>query len=407
MSKNKKKKVRPLDVRVRKTKMALFPKKERTFLVMIMLFFAVAMVVAGYPDVAMWVGFLFAAYSAIANDSIQTIGTFIASNQDKKWYVLWAFLGGIFIATICYSWFTVDVVGAFDLDGNMIGDGIVDRDVSNGRLASKGYETAPTSFHFLQIAAPIFLIIMTRLRMPVSTTFILLTSFATAGAAVGSVLAKSFSGYVLSFFIGLIVFIALGRFFKKKFKGKPKEYWTIIQWITSGTLWSVWLMQDAANIAVYLPRRMAPYELILFLLVVVVGLGLLLYHKGGKIQKIVLEKSSITDVRFATIIDLVYCVILFYFKLHSNVPMSTTWVFLGLLAGRELGMTLMSVSKNKMTDTMKIIGKDFGFATIGLIVSIIIAVSVNDQLTYESMFTTIPEEFVKGLEKFFSRLIPS
>ena len=40
--------------------------------------------------------FLFAAYAAIANDSIQTIGTFIASNQDKKWWVLWIFIGGIF-----------------------------------------------------------------------------------------------------------------------------------------------------------------------------------------------------------------------------------------------------------------------------------------------------------------------
>ena len=46
------------------------------------------------------------------------------------------------------------------------------------------------SFHFLQIAAPIFLLILTRLRMPVSTTFILLTSFAASPAAVGKVLAK-------------------------------------------------------------------------------------------------------------------------------------------------------------------------------------------------------------------------
>ena len=117
--------------------------------------------------------------------------------------------------------------------------------------------------------------------------------------------------------------------------GEAKFGWTIAQWITSGTLWSVWLMQDAANIAVYLPRSMAFSEFLGFALVVFFGLGLLLYYKGGRIQKIVTEKSVITDVRFATIVDFIYCIILFYFKLHSKVPMSTTWVFIGLLAGIE------------------------------------------------------------------------
>ena len=107
------------------------------------------MFAAPYPQLAMWVGFLFAAYAAVANDSIQTIGTFIASNQDKKWWVLWLFLGGIFVSTITYSWMTVDVVGAINETGEAVGDGIVDRDVSNGRLSAKGFDKAPTSFHFL------------------------------------------------------------------------------------------------------------------------------------------------------------------------------------------------------------------------------------------------------------------
>ena len=79
------------------------------------------------------------------------------------------------------------------------GDGKIDKDVSNARLASKGYEQSPKRFHFLQIAAPIFLLILTRLRMPVSTTFILLTSFAATPSAVGQVLAKSMTGYILAF----------------------------------------------------------------------------------------------------------------------------------------------------------------------------------------------------------------
>ena len=33
------------------------------------------------------IGFLLAAYSVVANDSVQTLGTFIASNSQRfKWY---------------------------------------------------------------------------------------------------------------------------------------------------------------------------------------------------------------------------------------------------------------------------------------------------------------------------------
>ena len=363
-----------------------FPKSEHNFLTFICLSFIAVMFITPYPQYAMWAGFLFAAYAAIANDSIQTLGTFIASNQDKRWWVLWIFVGGIFFFTMFYSWMT--------LAG----------DVSHGRLTSKGFEIAPTEFHFLQIAAPIFLLILTRLRMPVSTTFILLTSFAASPAAVGGVLAKSMSGYILSFMMGLIFFLIVAKSAKKYFTGKANFGWTIAQWITSGTLWSVWLMQDAANIAVYLPRSLNVWEFSGFTGVVIIGLGLLLYYKGGRIQKIVTEKSIVTDVRFATLIDFIYCIILFYFKLHSKVPMSTTWVFIGLLAGRELGMAIMNSGENSILKSIKLGLKDMLYALIGLIISIAIAIGVNDQLTVASMFTTIPEEFAAGVIKFFSRI---
>lgn len=363
-----------------------FPKTEHNFLLFIICSFLLAMFATPYPQYAMWVGFIFAAYAAIANDSIQTIGTFIASNQDKKWWVLWIFIGGIFFFTMLFSWVT--------LGG----------DVSHGRLTSKGFEIAPTEFHFLQIAAPIFLLILTRLRMPVSTTFILLTSFAATPAAVGGVLAKSMSGYILSLIMGLIFFMIVAKASKKYFTGEAKFGWTIAQWITSGTLWSVWLMQDAANIAVYLPRSLNTAEFIGFTSIVLIGLGLLLYYKGGRIQKIVTEKSVVTDVRFATLIDLIYCVILFYFKLYSNVPMSTTWVFIGLLAGREIGMSIMRTSDNTLWASIRLGLKDASYAILGLVISIAIAIGVNDQLTVDLMLTEMPEQFVQGIVKFFSRL---
>ena len=163
-------------------------------------------------------------------------------------------------------------------------------------------------------------------------------------------------------------------------------------------------MQDAANIAVYLPRSMAFSEFLGFALVVFFGLGLLLYYKGGRIQKIVTEKSVITDVRFATIVDFIYCIILFYFKLHSKVPMSTTWVFIGLLAGREVAMAIRNTGDNSLLTSFRLMMKDFSFAMIGLIISIAIAIGVNDQLTFASMLETIPAEFGSGITKFFSRI---
>lgn len=488
------------------------PKGERSFLAFICVSFLVAMFASPYPQYAMWAGFLFAAYAAIANDSIQTLGTFIASNQDKKWWVLWIFIGGIFISTMSYSWFTTDQAGLtiflhkkelqedqdkfekeiFDnlsirisekdnnyiewnipgkIDGatnydsdyknpdygkcfflnedmqlchiynitrdtvntstyyeyqevffknlttkvkgsinienlsfKLYPDGIIDRDVSHARLSAKGFEKSPRDFHFLQIAAPIFLLILTRLRMPVSTTFILLTSFAVGPAAVGKVLAKSMSGYILAFILGLVFFAIVAKLAKKHFIGKAHFGWTIAQWITSGTLWAVWLTQDAANIAVYLNRSMDEGSFVAFLAVIVIGLGLLLYFKGGRIQKIVTEKSVVTDVRFATLIDFIYCIILFYFKLHSKVPMSTTWVFIGLLAGREIGMAVMKTGDSSLLRSFKLTFKDMSFALIGLLVSIAIAIGVNDKLTVDIMLTEMPQQFAKAFTDFFTKL---
>ncbi|NGP77245.1 hypothetical protein G3570_11405 [Balneolaceae bacterium YR4-1] len=342
-------------------------REERTFLALLGVFFFVAGVSFPNAEIAKWVGFALAGYSAIANDSIQTIGTFIASNEDKKWWVLWLFIGGIFLATVSYSWYAYD------------------GDVSYQRLASKGFSEAPASFTFLQIAAPIFLLMLTRMRMPVSTTFLLLSCFAADASAIGSVLEKSLSGYLVAFVASIIVWIVLSGVIKKFIKGKPHPMWTGFQWLTSGSLWAVWIMQDAANIAVYLPRSMTFNQFAVFALYIFFGLGILFYLRGDKIQKVVTEKSDVRDIRSATIIDFVYAIILYYFKIKSQIPMSTTWVFIGLLAGREIAMTFTDArGKGKpLKKSLKLIGKDVGYALIGLAVSIALAVAINPEIDDE------------------------
>ena len=347
-----------------------FTKKEKSFLIVICVLISIAAIITPYTYAAMWFGFALAAYSAIANDSIQTIGTFIASNHSRKWYLLWLFMGIIFVATVSYSWI------------------VFDGDVSNQRLTVPGLDRAPTSFVFLQLAAPIVLIIMTRMRMPVSTTFLLLNVFTYKAGTIVDVMFKSFIGYLLAFALAMIVWFVLERFVKNYLKGKPAPYWIYLQWITSGTLWAVWIMQDAANIAVFLPRQLNALEFAGFAGFIFLGLGFLFYMKGDKIQSVVNEKTNVTDLRAATIVDLVYAIILFYFKMYNNVPMSTTWVFIGLLGGREIAIALGKHTKAKKRNAwlfraFKLARKDVYKAFIGLIISLIMAVIVNEGVRKE------------------------
>uniref|UniRef100_UPI0040478DC5 hypothetical protein n=1 Tax=Algoriphagus sp. TaxID=1872435 RepID=UPI0040478DC5 len=341
-----------------------FPKSERPFLITVCILLAFAGLVTPFTYAAMWFGFALAAYSAIANDSIQTIGTFISSNSKRPWWLLWIFMGGIWIVTVFYSWYTFD------------------GDVSYGRLSVPGLEKAPESFVYLQLAAPIALLVLTRMRMPVSTTFLLLNVFTYKAGTILDVMFKSFVGYILAFVLAIIVWFILERFVRNYLKGEAKPYWLVLQWITSGTLWSVWIMQDAANIAVFLPRQLGTLEFVVYSGFVFLGLGFLFFQKGDKIQEIVNEKSNVTDVRAATIVDLVYAVILFYFKLYNNVPMSTTWVFIGLLAGRELAIALGKHGKAKnrnawMARALSLARKDVYKALFGLLVSLFLAILIN------------------------------
>ncbi|WP_226389939.1 hypothetical protein [Penaeicola halotolerans] len=346
-------------------------KKEKTFLLIVCILVTTAGVIADYTYAAMWFGFFLAAYSAVANDSIQTIGTFISSNYDRKWYWLWLFMGIIWLLTVGYSWF------------------VYDGDVSHQRLAVPGLDQAPQSFEFLQLLAPIVLLVMTRMRMPVSTTFLLLNVFTYKAGTLFSVIGKSLAGYVLAFGIAILVWFLMERFVENFLKGKPHPAWYIFQWIISGLLWSVWIMQDAANIAVFLPRQLSAVEFTVYAGFVFFGLGFLFYMKGDKIQSIVNAKTRVTDVRAATLVDFVYTIILFYFKMYSNIPMSTTWVFIGLLGGREIAIAIgkkkakANKKKIRFFRSLGMASSDIGKASIGLIVSLILAILINENIRTE------------------------
>jgi hypothetical protein len=339
--------------------------KERTFLIIIALAFILAAFAVFDRDTAMWFGFLFAAYAAVANDSIQSLGTFIESNRHRPWYVLWLFTGLILIATITFSflYFKGDVTYQRLLDAN-----------------GNTLYPHPQQFSYFQVIAPVVLLILTRLRMPVSTTFLLLSVFSSSSAGVSSIVHKSLTAYaiafVLSFLIWYLGYDLIRKHFKKR---KAHPAWPVIQWVISGALWSVWLMQDGANIAVFLPRRLELWQFLIFTGTLFLGLGLLFYLRGDKIQRVVSEKIRISDVRAATLVDFTYVLLLIYKLLDSTIPLSTTWVFLGVIGGREIAVSVARSKKGfkHKRKALRLIGRDLLYATIGLLISVSLAAGAN------------------------------
>ena len=324
-----------------------------------------------YFKIAMWLAFFFAGYSAIANDSIQTIGTFISSNIRRvRWYYLWLFMGLIFVSTVVYSWW------------------MYDGDISYQRLHNKGLDEAPTEFTFLQLFAPLVLLLLTRMRMPVSTSVLLLSVFTTKASTLGKIMAKSFFGYLVAFLVGLLIWYAITwLMLRRKPPKRAAAWWYALQWTTSGILWSVWIMQDMANFAVVMPRSLSIFELVIVSGYIFFGLGILFYLRGDKIQRVVEEKTSVTDVRVATVIDISYALILYYLKEISKIPISTTWVFIGLLGGREIGLSLAihkkRVRRRRFNYALRLIAKDVLYAGIGLLISVLMAIGVNEEMQTE------------------------
>ncbi|HCK33253.1 MAG TPA: hypothetical protein DHW10_06900, partial [Rhodospirillaceae bacterium] len=165
-----------------------------------------------------------------------------------------------------------------------------DGDISFGRLA----KIPPVEIQWYHAAAPAVLVLLTRIGIPVSTTFLVLSVFAST-FVLEKMLIKSVVGYGLAAIVSYILWLVLAHFINEKFnlvKREHRPYWRVFQWLSTGFLWFSWLSHDMANIAVFLPRQL-PLELLVGAIVVLSGwLAYIFWNQGGKIQKIVLEKTG-------------------------------------------------------------------------------------------------------------------
>ena len=125
-----------------------------------------------------------------------------------------------------------------------------------------------------------------------------------------------------------------------------------------------------------LPRQLTVYAIIIVIIYFTILLFYIFKIHGGRIQKVVLDKTGTRYARSATIINIIYAIVLYYFKELNDLPMSTTWVFVGLLCGRELAISTMN-KDYKFKYVFPLIGKDFIKMIFGLSVSVGIVLGIH------------------------------
>ena len=304
------------------------------------------------------VGFALAGWSVIANDSIQTLGTFIASKSKWfKWYTLAGSASFMMAVVLIYGWWAYD------------------GDISFGRLTRIPYQ----EIQWYHAVAPGILLLLTKVGIPVSTTFLVLSAFAST-VVLEKMLMKSVVGYGLAAVAAYICWIVISKFINEKFDeittGWKISFWRNAVWVSSAYLWAAWLSHDVANIAVYLPRQLDITLLLIVVSYFTILLFYIFYIQGGAIQKVVLDKTGTRYARSATIINTIYAAVLYYFKELNDLPMSTTWVFVGLLCGRELAISTMN-KEYKFKYVFPLIGKDFVKMIFGLSISVGIVLAIH------------------------------
>ena len=317
----------------------------------------------------MIVGFLLSLYACVSNDAIQTLGTFLNTTKNRPVWQIWFYVSIVMFLTFFIGW---GMSGGWT---NGLGEMAFGRLDKIPHLYEQGL-----LFQWWHVLPPLILLFLTKKGIPVATAFLIISIFS-APKVIGLMVAKSFVGYVLALISSLILYFLIARSVEKAFlylKNKPiSKGWIVAKWLSTAFLWSAWLLQDGAVLFVYLPRQLNLWQMLLSLSVFIGLLFILCYQRGGEIQNIVKLKTNTQDVRSATLIDCVYACILIYFQTVNNIPMSTTWVFLGVLAGREIALynRLRFITEKKV---YKHLIKDLTKAIVGLAVSIAVVFVLNN-----------------------------
>ncbi|MFM7733026.1 MAG: hypothetical protein ACKO6F_06125 [Cyanobium sp.] len=291
----------------------------------------------------------------IGNDALQTLGPFLAASRGRIPRPLQAaFLCAVLCLVLLLGW--------------SLGGG----DPAWGRLERF---PLPDQFGWVDLLPPLAVLALTQQGAPVSTSFLVLTAFSPANLP--ELLGRSLAGYGLALLSGALVYGSVGWLLERPAPPEQQrpQLWLILQWAATGWLWGQWLVQDLANLYVYLPRQLDGTAMALSLAALCGGVCLLLAEDGGAIRERIRSKRNVEDPRSSTLIAAVYGLILFGLARLSPQPLSTTWVFLGLLAGRELAL-LMRLGQRSGGEVAVVLAGDVARSVLGLAVSVAVALAV-------------------------------
>ena len=304
-----------------------------------------------FGNYALLITFL-SVFSVLENSSFQIFGTFLSSNKENSFYKIFLFIVLIFIAVLFFEW--------------NINNGRLDF----GRLTNFDYNPY---VGLKALTAPLLLFFLTYKKIPVSTTFVLLSGFMTKHT-VDMMLAKTATSYLVSFIFGYYIWYILDKRFKDKitkFDEKDTNFWKNIQILSNIVLIVMWITSNNGNLIVSLPRNFTISSFLLYLSFCAITIAYIILSKGGKMQKSIIDaKKGLNNPKTGSIINMVFSSIILAFQFISTTPIATTWAFIGLLSGREFALSMKKHgSVNKIT-ILKIL-KDLSVLIYGLIVTFI------------------------------------
>lgn len=380
--------------------------------------------------------FALAAYAVIGNDAVQTLMTYIHSNSDVPRKYLFAWVWAVLLWVIWYGYMMAGDITYGRLDAKWYADfeiqwyvtifplilvfltrfrgipvstsllmlSIFSTTLLFEKIVMKsalGYLVAFLAAFIMWIIVEFTLKKFSKTKKNKALNFVAMMVQAAIAAAVimvaiwyvvipvvlnmfPAVEIPSFSNLQLGLYSAVAFLFTLGILYEREADdsvSRNSVFWRWAQTFTTALLFSTWLMHDMVNIAVFLPSNFGLEIMLLISVLFILGLAYTFHINGWPVGNIVTKKTTTNEIIAATMIDLIYFVILLIFKEWSNIPMSTTWVFVWLLAGRQFAIrTVNRVDVVKwswrMAVAFKESWKDFSKIMVGLGISVVALIIV-------------------------------
>jgi hypothetical protein len=108
-------------------------------------------------------------------------------------------------------------------------------------------------------------------------------------------------------------------------------------------------------------------------------LASVLSNKSNKMQEILSSKKNANNLKINVLINLLFSAILFIFKIISNISIATTFVFLGILAGKEVAIAFSEsdIFGKTYKKTILTVLRDINKCILGVCVSLAFVIFIN------------------------------